>query len=410
MPRSRMYRMFLTTGALLVLLVMVFASGYMLALRVPVQAQDAQPAGTEDLFAPFWEAWNLLHENYVDPLDDDVLMQGAISGMMEALDDPHSNYMDPEVWHQVNEAMTGEYEGIGATVRQDETTGGLELVTIMDGSPAEKAGLQPGDQIVEVDGESVIDLSQTEIIALVRGPAGSSVLLGIMRAGAAEIQEFEVTRDRITVPSVTYEILEDDIGYVRLNQFDYKATQDMRDALEAMDANNLKGLILDMRGNPGGYLTTSVEIASAYIPDGPVIIERGPNREQTYNALENALAPDVPMVVLVDQGSASASELVAGALQDRGRATIMGTTTFGKGSVQTWRELSNGGGLRITISRWYTPNGHSVSEVGIEPDIEIPYIESRAATEDNQISAAVEFLTTGELPEITAEGAETSVQ
>lgn len=408
MSHSRMYRMLLTTGALLVLLVTVFATGYMLGLHVPVQAQDAQPAETDELFAPFWEAWNLLHENYVDPLDNDVLMQGAISGMMEALDDPHSTYMEPTVWHQVNEAMSGEYEGIGATVRQDETTGGLELVTIMKGSPAEEAGLEPGDQIVEVDGETVTDLSQTEIIALVRGPAGSSVLLGIMRNGVTDVQEFEVTRARITVPSVVYEVLEGDIGYVRLNQFDYKASQDMRDALEAIDANNLKGLILDMRGNPGGYLTTSIEVASAYIDEGPVIIERGPDREQTYNALENALAADVPMVVLVDAGSASASELVAGALQDRGRATVIGTTTFGKGSVQTWRELSNGGGIRITISRWYTPNGHSVSEVGIHPDIEVEYIESETG-EDNQLSAAVEFLTTGEAVDTAAEEASTSV-
>jgi carboxyl-terminal processing protease len=397
--------MVLTTGALLVLLVTVFASGYMLALHVPVEAQDTQPAETDTLFAPFWEAWNLLHENYVDPLDDDKLMQGAIAGMMESLGDPHSSYMDPQVWQQVNESMNGEYEGIGATVRQDETSGGLELVTIMDGSPAQEAGLKPGDVIVEVNGETVIGLTQTEIIALVRGPAGSSVHLGIQRPDTTDMIEFDVTRQRITVPSVVSQVLDNEIGYVRLNQFDYKASQDMRDALEAMDANNLKGLILDMRGNPGGYLTTAIEVASAYITEGPVIIERGPNREQTYNALENAIAFDVPMVVLVDEGSASASELVAGALQDRERATILGTTTFGKGSVQTWRDLSNGGGIRITISRWYTPNGHSVSEVGIEPDITIPYVES-ATGEDNQITAAVKFLTGGDPFDITAEGAD----
>jgi len=289
--------------------------------------------------------------------------------------------------------MSGEYEGIGAVVRQDEKTGGLELVSIMEDSPAEKAGLQPGDQIVKVEGKDVTHLGQNEIVAMVRGPAGTPVRLGILRSGEPDILKFEVLRDRVVVPSVSSKVLAGEIGYIRLSQFDFDTSQDMRGALEAMDANHLKGLILDVRGNPGGYLTTSIEVASAYIPEGPIVIERSPGHEVAHQALGDAIAVDVPMVVLVDQGSASASELIAGALQDHGRATIVGMPTFGKGSVQTWLTLSNGGGVRITIARWYTPDGHSVSDVGIKPDIEVPYKpQALRVNEDNQLTAAIQVL------------------
>lgn len=387
-------RKMLTTGLMVALLVTVFTAGYVLGEHSPsaaVRAQSNQPEEVEALFVPFWEAWGLLHENYVDPLDDNSLMEGALSGMMVSLDDPHTDYMDPETFARVNESMSGEYEGIGATVRQNEDTGGLELLSIMDGSPAQKAGLRAGDQIVQVNGVDVTSWSQSEIIAQVRGPAGTLVELGILRDG--DILDVEVMRDRISVPSVSSRILDGNIGYVRLSQFESNASMEMRQALEAMDANSLNGLILDLRGNPGGYLSTSIEVASAYIQDGVVLIERSPDREFEHRTLGNAIAPDVPMVVLVDQGSASASELIAGALQDQGRAIIVGMPTFGKGSVQTWRQLSNGGGVRITISRWYTPNGNSVSEVGIAPDIEVPFDAELFQTgEDNQLETAIQVL------------------
>lgn len=380
-------------------------------LEAIVSSHETQEGTTTDidaLFEPFWATWDTLHDTYPDALDDNAMMEGALSSMLESLGDPHTDYMPPDMYSAVNEAMSGEYEGIGATVRQNETTGGLELMSIMDGSPAQAAGLLPGDQIVEVDGEDITDLTQNEIIAQVRGPAGTTVRLGILRYSEPEILSFDVTRDRITVPSVSYELLDGDIAYIRLAQFDFASTDLMRQAIEEMDANNLNGLILDVRGDPGGYLTTAIEVASAYIPEGPVVIERGPGREQTYNALGDAIAPDVPMVVLVDQGSASASELIAGALQDRGRAIIVGMQTFGKGSVQTWRELSNGGGIRITISRWYTPNGNSVSEVGIEPDITVAF--DVTTPEDEQLDAAIAVLQgtydraqTDTAPEVAAE-------
>lgn len=415
------------------------------------QAQDGQPPGTVELFKPFWEAWGLLHENYVDPLDDgqliagalhgllsavdvaamdieppplspspadnaerfapfwatwqvlhdrygaalddDVLMQGALRGMVAAIGDPHTDYMDPETFARVNEGMSGEYEGIGATVQKNDITGGLELITIFDGSPAATAGLRPGDHIVRVEGQDVTALTQNEIIALVRGPADTLVRLGILRPNEPDILKFEVRRGRILVPSVSSRLIDGAIGYIRLSQFEFSTSQEMRQALQELNANDLDGLVLDLRGNPGGYLTTSIEVASAYLPEGIVLIERGPDREIEHPVLGNADAPDVPMVVLVDQGSASASELIAGALQDHHRATIVGIQTFGKGSVQTWRELSNGGGIRITISRWYTPDGNSVSEQGIHPDIIVPYDpESISEDLDNQLAAAVQVL------------------
>lgn len=394
--KKDMFRQALTLSAMLFLVTTVFFAGYFAGTREPAQAQGQQPTGTEDLFAPFWETWTLLHENYVDPLDDNALMEGAINGMMETLGDPHSGYISPIMFADINEKMSGAYEGIGAVVRQNEETGGLELVTIMDNSPAQRAGLMPGDQIIKVEGQDITELTQEEIIGLVRGPAGTPVRLGILRAASGEMEDVDVTRDRVVIPSVTYRILDNNIGYLRLSQFDFASSQEMRDALDAMDANNLDGLILDVRGNPGGYLTTAIEVASAFIPSGTIVSERGPGREQVYAALEDAIAPDVPMVVLVDQGSASASELIAGALQDHDRAIIIGMQTFGKGSVQTWRELSNGGGVRITISRWYTPNGTSVSEVGITPNYVIPYIPVEDDLEaDNQLDAAITFFSDG---------------
>ncbi len=451
--RSNFYRKLLTASLTLAVLLSITVAGYVLTdapAASQVAAQDNQPADTVELFKPFWEAWDLLHENYVDPLDDSVLtqgaldgliravddpefnldlpplneqatdtaahfqpfwdawnlihehytdlddnalMEGALAGMIESIGDPHTDYMTPELFARINEGMSGEYEGIGATVRQDENTGGLELLSIMDGSPAERAGLLAGDQIVRVEGQDVTSWTQNEIIAQVRGPAGTAVRLGILRPGEADILKFEVIRDRINVASVVSQVLDGNIGYVRLSQFEFSTSDELRQALEEMDANNLNGLILDMRGNPGGYLSTAVEVGSAFIQSGNILIERGPGLEFPHPALGNAVAPDVPMVVLVDQGSASASELVAGALQDYERATIVGMPTFGKGSVQTWRELSNGGGVRITISRWYTPTGNSVSEVGIHPDVVVPYEPPAiSGDEDNQLTAAIQVL------------------
>ncbi len=393
-----MKRQITTIISLLLLVSVTFGSGYILGAQSqqPATAQGASPR--DALFAPFWEAWELLHEFYVDPLDDTALMEGALQGMMNAPGDTNTDYMSPDRYAQAREGLSGEYEGIGATVRQDEDTGALIIVRPLPGSPAETAGLLSGDQVVAVDGEDITGLDQDIIISMVRGPAGTEVVLGIRRDGNDEILEIAVPRARIALPSAEYEIFEDNIGYVLLYNFGQDSDVELAHILADMGVENLEGLILDLRGNTGGYLDTTLEIISMFISRGTIFIERGTDgAEQSIQAYGNPIAPTVPMVVLVDNFSASASELVAGALQDYNRATIIGTRTFGKGSVQTWRELSNGGGIRITISRWFTPNGHSVEPDGIEPDFVVEY-EPPAEGEvydranDNQIQAAVEEL------------------
>jgi carboxyl-terminal processing protease len=417
--------------------------------RAPVFAQDSRPLSS-DVFAVIREAWNLLHNNYVDPLndsalvssaieamvrfagtpeitpvlesplaesdgdeaalmplwdawaaihaanplvDDEKLLDAALHGLMAAAGDVHTDYMDPETYARVSEGMSGEYEGIGATVRTSEQYGGLELVTILPGSPAEAAGLRGGDVIVEVEGEDVTGLSQSEIISRVRGPAETLVRLGIRRPNVAGILTFDVMRQRISVPSVTSRVLEGEIGYIQLYGFEDDTASEMIEALQAMNADALRGLILDLRGNPGGFLTTSIQVASAYLEEGNILIERAPDRTTEYPRLGEVIASHVPMVVLVDEGSASASELVAGALQDHHRALVVGMPTFGKGSVQRWYSLSNGGGIRVTVSRWYTPGGQSVSEQGIHPDVLVAYEPAADGSDaDNQLAAAVAVL------------------
>lgn len=445
-----LHRKALSASITLALLFTLILTGVAIPAAQPAQAQDNQPEETRELFTPFWQAWDLLHSNYVDPLDDHAMATGALTGMLQAVNDPlfdfpiptldpdagstdelftpfwetwillheefdnlddvalfdgamvglmesfgdsNMDYFTPEEWARLNENQTGEYEGIGALVDQDEITGALTLVSVFDGSPAETAGLQPGDQIVQVEGQDITGLSQEEIISRVRGPAGTLVRLGVIRPDEENMLKFEVVRGRITTPSVTFELLDDGIGYVRLSRFIATSTADLEAALRDLDANNLNGLVFDMRNNPGGYKSTSIEIASAFIEEGIILIERGPDYEQPSYALGNAVAPDVPLVVLVDQASASASELVAGALRDNERATIVGMPTFGKGSVQIWAHLLHGGGIRITISRWYTPNGDSVTDVGIIPDIEVPYEPFEiSGDEDNQLTAAIQVL------------------
>lgn len=390
----------LTTLLTVFLLVgLTFSSGYLVGKNdrdtTPVAAQDD---ATSQLFAPFWEAWGLMHQFYVDPLNDTTLMEGALNGMMQAPGDRHTDYMNPERYIQAREGLSGEYEGIGATVRQDETTGALIIVRPLPGSPAEAAGILPGDQVVSVDGEDITGLDQDVIIGMVKGTAGTEVVLGVLREGNAETLEISVTRARIALPAVEYELLENNIGYILLYNFGLDSPQQVADALRALDAENLDGLVFDLRGNTGGYLDTTLEIISMFVERGTIFIEREANGvEEKVQAYGNPLVPTVPIVILTDEFSASASEVMAGALQDHERAVLLGTKTFGKGSVQTWRDLSNGGGIRITIARWFTPLGRSVEPNGIEPDIPLEFVppaegEIYSRTTDNQIQAASEYL------------------
>ena len=411
------------------------------------------PSDLGDLFAPFWETWDILHEEFVDqPLDDEAMAQGAINGllqvsaladiavddktaldfaaaggtpaelqntfipfwkawiqstapkdvtlmraaingMIESLGDQHTSYMDPDQFTQANIPLEGEYEGIGAWV--DPNGEYLTIVSPMPGSPAEEAGLQPGDQVIKVDGEDMTGVDGNLVIRRVLGPAGTQVTLTIRREGVPDLFDVTITRQRIVIPSVAGEMLDNDIAYVQLFTFGEQTTEDLRDILAELLQNNPRGLILDLRNNGGGFLRTAVEVASEFIEEGVIMYEvYGDGSRDTYRALGDGLATDIPMVVLINEGSASASEIVAGALQDYGRATLVGTTSFGKGSVQNWVPLrSEDGAVRVTIARWYTPKERLIHGIGLEPDVYVEITEEDFNSGiDPQLDKAIELL------------------
>lgn len=359
-------------------------------------AEGGTPTDLQRTFTPFWEAWDIVHEQYAEqPVDDVALMRGAIRGMLEALGDPHTAYMTPEEQRIANTHLDGELEGIGATVETDLRTSYTRIVSPMPGSPAEKAGLLPGDLIVEINGEDIAGQDLTTVVSKVRGPAGTTVQLGIQRETTDELLEFTVTRARITIASVESRMLDGNVGYVKINAFGEKTTSELKRQLRELMAQQPVGLVLDLRGNPGGYLTTAIDVVSQFIPSGPVMVERfGDGDEKTYEALGGGLATEIPLVVLIDKGSASASEIVAGAIQDRDRGTVVGEQSYGKGSVQQVLTLSGDGAVRVTIARWLTPGGHWIHEQGITPDVVVERTEDdRAAGRDPQLDRALELLT-----------------
>jgi carboxyl-terminal processing protease len=353
------------------------------------------PASDRDtLMQPFWEAWGIVHDQFVDqPLDDTKLVRGAIEGMINALGDEQSSYMDPDTYRQANIPLEGSYEGIGAWV--DSQAEFLTIIAPMPGSPAETAGLKPGDAVIAVDGEDMTGVDPSLVIRKVMGPAGTTVVLTIQRSGVAQPLEFEIIRANISVPSTDSRMIEGDIAYIHLFTFGQSSTDELRSALKELMAQNPSGLILDLRGNGGGFLTTAIEVASQFVPDGVIMTEHfGDGRIQTYEADRGGLATEIPMVVLIDAGSASASEIVAGAIQDRGRGKLVGETSFGKGSVQNWVPLqSDGGAVRVTIARWYTPNGRLIDQTGLKPDVEVQRTDDDVLNNrDPQLDRAVELL------------------
>jgi carboxyl-terminal processing protease len=359
------------------------------------EQNSVTPGELQTLFVPFWEAWNLVHKQYVNqPVDDTLLMQGAIRGMLEAVGDDYTYYMAPEVFETEVSSISGEYQGIGAYV---DTRGEfLTVVSPLEGSPAEAAGLRPGDQIIAIDGEDMTGYTPEEARQRVLGEAGTEVILTVAREGESEPLEFSIVRAKITVPSVTGEILpESGLAYIEINTFGDYTTRDLRDKLDELLAQNPKGLILDLRSNPGGYLITSVEVMSEFIDEGVVLIEQySDGTRDTYEALGNGKATTIPMVVLINEGSASASEIVAGTLQDYGRAQLVGMQSYGKGSVQTMAPLSNDqGAARVTIAKWLTPKERAIDGIGLTPDFIVELTEEDFANDlDPQLDKAVEVL------------------
>lgn len=364
-------------------------------LRTNPPQETSTPPDLEELFDPFWQSWDLVHDIYIDqPVDDELMMQGAIKGMMDSLGDQHSSYMDPDQHRQANIPLDGSYEGIGAWV--DATGAYLTITSPMPDSPAEKAGLRPGDQIIAIDGEDMTGVDGSLAIRKVMGPAGTSVVLTVFREG--ELEPFDVTVERahIVVPAIQYEILEDNIAYVQLFSFSENANEDLSAALQELLDQEPIGLIFDLRSNAGGFRDVAVEVASQFIGEGVIMFqEYGDGSRESFEAVKGGLATDIPLVVLVNEGSASASEIVAGAVQDYERGVLVGKITFGKGSVQEWIPLVDDKGLlRVTTARWLTPNERTIHELGVEPDFEVNFTEDDFLNDvDPQLEKAIEILT-----------------
>ncbi|MCT2401237.1 S41 family peptidase [Novosphingobium mangrovi (ex Huang et al. 2023)] len=367
-----------------------------------VSAIAAIPAATSGLaavdsranheFDKLFTIYQLVKQNYVDPVDDDKLMKGAIDGMLASLD-PHSNYLDGPSLQRLETMIDGKYSGLGLSVVEDD--GAVKVISPFKGSPAEKAGVKAGDYITHLDGVLYYERDLDEAVEKMRGPAGTSIKLTIYRPGRDEPFDVTVTRGVIELQPVTWE-LKDKVGVISVNEFSRnvgndvnKAITDLKKQAALKGGGKLVGLVLDLRSNPGGSLDEAVALSDLFLDHGDIVSQRGrlASENQFYRAetmFKGDAAKGLPVVVLVDAGSASASEIVAGALQDQRRAVIMGQRTFGKGSVQSFIQLDKDSAVKLTTARYYTPSGHSVQEGGIVPDIKVPQLsdpDARARAE-----------------------------
>ena len=384
----------------------LFMSGYTMGRQSAVE--PGTPVSEDDAFRPFWDTYHTITDRYAGPdVERGALVQGAIRGMIEALEDPYSSYLTSEEYRQSLQNIGGQFEGIGAEIATESADGTqgcatlgpdctLVVVAPLAGSPAERAGLEAGDRVLAADGSTLDGLTVDQALDRIRGPKGSIVTLTLQRGGDAPF-ELAITRDIIQQEEVESRRLADgEIGYVRLNGFSDRGADELERALSAHVKAGRTKLILDLRGNPGGYVTAARDVASQFIGSGPIFWEQEADGQQrATDAVPGGAAtdPSVQVVCLVDRGSASASEIVAGALQDTGRAVLVGETTFGKGTVQQWQELTGeGGAFRLTIARWLTPEKRWIHDIGIEPDIAVEVPAEVGADEDPILDRAVEVL------------------
>lgn len=387
----------------------LFASGFLVGQRMT--EQPGTPASAEAAFQPFWDSYDTIIKRFaLGGETQQSLIDGAIKGMVDSLGDPYSAYLTPDQYSQGLQDLSGQFEGIGAEIgtrnakgeTSDCTTLGpdcfLVVVTPIEGSPSEKAGIKSGDAIVAVDGAKLDGLTVDGARNKIRGKKGTEVVLSVIRDKAAPV-DITVVRDVI----VSKEVISRDlgggtVGYIAVTGFSDNSQTKFHDALQADLKAGKKKIILDLRGDPGGYVTAARSIASEFIKDGPIFWEQDADGTQVEtDATGQGIATDdsIKLVVLVDKGSASASEIVAGALQDRKRATIVGETSFGKGTVQQWIQLQNGSALKLTIAKWLTPDKHWIHHVGIVPDVPIVTPADASPTNDPVLDKAVELLTKG---------------
>lgn len=387
-PIMGLRRGLLSTFAAGLVVALSFGAGYFVGSQEAAQAQVGPPStvtptpdprdaltqppdGIAEQFGVFWQVWNLIQQEYVaSPVDQTQLLYGAIRGMLESLDDPYSVFFDPAT-HKLQQAtLEGSYEGIGTAI--DLKEGLITIITVFEGSPAAAAGLQSGDVLLSVDGREVTGLSMAEVATLIRGPADTSIRLTISRPGLlhAEILEFSVVRQRLTVESVTTRYIGDDLAVIKIRTFAATTPRQFAAALRRVEREGVSGIVLDLRDNPGGYLSSSAAVASQFLPAETVVLveQLGNGERELHRTRRDGPHLEIPLVVLINNGSASGAEIVAGALADHDRAILIGEKTFGKGTVQVEHDLTDGSAVRITMARWLTPNGHEIQGVGLEPD------------------------------------------
>lgn len=388
-----MNKVFKATAALLavtILVVAAFAAGVFFD-RV---RNLLTPGGSEtvSLEAAVREVANIIEDNALEPSSETSMTAGAINGLLESLEDSHAVYFDAKHFEYFNEQNSGMFYGIGITIANEGDD--LVVQSVIEGTPAEQAGLLAQDIIVEIDGETQDRWDTDEAVLRIRGEEGTTVTLGIRRNGAEELQYFDITRAKIDVPNIESELLEGNLGYIRLYSFTEPAADDLRNAITTLAGQGADGFILDLRDNPGGLLSSSVDVSSLFISDGVIVrVEDRTGTIEEHRAT-GSVVTDAPLVVLINGNSASASEIVGGALQDYGRAVLVGEQSFGKGSVQQLEELSFGGAIKLTIAHYVTPKNRVIDRVGLTPDVKVEMAPELAAEKetDTQLQRAIQEL------------------
>ena len=393
LPRPKSTALLLIAlNALVLLAVVIGCSFFDRGSDEPNEATTAPlPEEVPAEFGVLFEAYNHLLEDHYnrDNLTASQLSRGAIRGMLEALEDDHSAYLDPELFSAERERFRGNFEGIGAEVTM--RNGQIMVVSPIPGTPAEEAGIRSGDIILEVNGESVDGLGVYDVVALIRGPRGTPVDLLILRRNASSPTSITITRGVVQVPTMELRILSGGIAHLTLQFFGENTSEEFTEALDRAERLKARGIILDIRNNPGGRLDTVVDLTSRFLNDGLVLYQMDGDQQRTdFSVSGGHKAPDVPVVVLINEFSASSSEIMAGALRDHGRAQLVGVTSFGKGSVNIQRSLSDGSGIYYSIARWFTPNGDLIEGEGIEPDVVVE--ADPDGVEDYQLDKAIELL------------------
>jgi len=377
------------------LLVAVILAGFGLGIWFGKSQCEVCPPEELD-FSLFWEAWNKLQEKFVnkEEFDQQEMIYGAISGMVKSLGDPYTVFLNPDETKRFVEDVKGSFEGVGMEIGVRK--GQLQVIAPLEGTPAQKAGLRAGDKIMKIDDTLTADITIDEAVDLIRGPKESKVTLTIYREDWEGTKEIEIVRDVIEIPSLKWEVIEDDIAYLKLYHFTEKAAFDFNMAAIEILASPAQKIILDLRNNSGGYLEVAQDIAGWFLERGDIIaIEDfgGKKEQKIYKSLGSARLLDYPMVVLINQGSASGSEILAGALRDNRGIKLIGEASFGKGSVQELERLKEGSSLKITIAKWLTPQGFLITDVGLQPDIEVELTEEDYEEErDPQLDKAIEVV------------------